>query len=610
MYLEKIQGPEDVKKLNMNQLKALSAEIRERLIKTVSKNGGHLASNLGVVELTVGLHYVFNSPDDSVIFDVGHQCYVHKLLTGRADSFDSIRTENGLSGFMNPKESSHDPVYTGHSSTAISAACGIAEFNRLKSNGNYAIAVVGDGAFTGGMTFEALNNSGQGKQRLIVILNDNKMSISENVGTFAHHLARIRIGQKYITVKRCINNLLSAIPLVGSWLVKATSKVKSAIKSALYSSNYFESMGFDYYGPVDGNNIEDVIRVLEAAKDAKNPVLVHAFTVKGKGFAFAEQSPTSYHGVSSFDSEVGISLSEDSFSYEFGKAICALAEKDEKVYAVTAAMTEGTGLTDFRAKYPNRFSDVGIAEQHAVTYSCGLASKGILPVFAVYSSFLQRGYDQLIHDAAIANLDLTLCIDRAGIVGEDGVSHQGVFDVAFLNTIPNVGVYSPSYYDEIAFMLEKALYHNGVDAVRYPRGKQPKRPSWYEYTDCDYVIHKINMNTVVVTYGRLFGNIAEACDKAGVSVCKINRIKPLPDGLVDELMGYERIFFYEEGVRSGGVGEAIGAHLAENGFSGEYRICAIDEGFVLHMPTDSAFCKYGFDVKSIYNTVTGDTFEQ
>ncbi len=615
MYLEKIQGPQDLKKLNMNQLKVLSNEIREELIKTVSKNGGHLASNLGVVELTIGLHYVFDSPDDSIIFDVGHQCYVHKLLTGRADRFDTIRKENGLSGFMNPKESEHDPVFTGHSSTAISAACGIAEFNRLDGNDNYSIAVVGDGAFTGGMTFEALNNSGQGNERLIVILNDNKMSISENVGSFAHHLARIRIGQRYITVKRCINNFTGSIPLIGKWLVKVISKIKTTVKnllysSNLYSSNYFESMGYHYCGPVDGNSIEDVIRVLEAAKMTNKPALVHAFTVKGKGFAFAEESPTSYHGVSSFDSEVGVSLSEDSFSFEFGKALCDLAEKDERIYAVTAAMTEGTGLTEYRSKYPKRFCDVGIAEQHAVTYSCGLAHMGMLPVFAVYSSFLQRGYDQIIHDAAIADVDLTLCIDRAGIVGEDGVTHQGVFDVAFLNTVPNVHIHAPSYYDEVSLMLKKALYRNGVDAVRYPRGKQPSRPDWYETSDRDYTLHKVSEKAVVVTYGRLFGNVAAACDKACVSVCKINRVKPLPEGLVDELKAYDKIFFYEEGVRAGGVAEAIGARLAESGYKGEYRIFAIDDGFVPHMSTDSAFARYGFDVDSIYNTIMGDNIEQ
>ncbi len=615
MYLEKIQGPQDLKKLNMNQLKVLSGEIREELIKTISKNGGHLASNLGVVELTIGLHYVFDSPDDSIIFDVGHQCYVHKLLTGRADRFDTIRKEDGLSGFMNPNESPHDPVFTGHSSTAISAACGIAEFNRLDGNDNYSIAVVGDGAFTGGMTFEALNNSGQGNERLIVILNDNKMSISENVGSFAHHLARIRIGQRYITVKRCINNFTGSIPLIGNWLVKVISKIKTTVKnllysSNLYSSNYFESMGYHYCGPIDGNSIEDVIRVLEAAKLTNKPALVHAFTVKGKGFAFAEESPTSYHGVSSFDSEVGISLSEDSFSYEFGKAICSFAEKDNRVYAVTAAMTEGTGLTEYRSLYPKRFCDVGIAEQHAVTYCCGLASKGMLPVFAVYSSFLQRGYDQIIHDAAIGNVDLTLCIDRAGIVGEDGVTHQGVFDVAFLNTVPNVTIYAPSYYDELSAMLEKALYRKGVDAVRYPRGKQPARPDWYEYTDCDYAIHRQSEKKVVVTYGRLFGNVAAACERAGVSVCKLNRVKPIPDRLIDELMTFDTVIFYEEGVRSGGVAETIGARLVEAKFSGDYRIFAIDDGFVPHMTTDSAFAKYGFDVDSIYNLVTGDFFEQ
>lgn len=610
MYLEKIHGPQDVKKLNMDQLKVLSGEIRERLIQTISKNGGHLASNLGIVELTIGLHYVFDSPEDSIIFDVGHQSYVHKLLTGRADRFDTIRKENGLSGFMNPRESVHDPVITGHSSTAISAACGIAEANRLAGNEHYSIAVVGDGAFTGGMTFEALNNSGQGKDRLIVILNDNKMSISENVGSLAHHLSKIRIGPHYIAFKRYLTHFTGKIPLVGKPCVKIFSKFKSTLKNVIYSTNYFESMGYYYYGPIDGNSIEDVIRVLEAAKHTTRPVLVHAFTVKGKGFVFAEKSPTSYHGVSSFDSEVGISLSEDSFSYEFGKTLCDLAARDKDIYAVTAAMAEGTGLSEFRCRYPERFSDVGIAEQHAVTYCCGLASKGLRPVFAVYSSFLQRGYDQLIHDAAIANYDLTLCIDRAGIVGEDGVTHQGVFDVAFLNTVPDVTVYAPSYYQELSDMLKKAMYEKGVSAVRYPRGKEPAKPDWYERTDRDYVMHRKSESTVVVTYGRLFGNVAQACDAAGVSVCKLNRIKPIPPACIEELMSFDTVLFYEEGIRAGGVAEAVGAQLMEKHFRGNYRIFAIENGFIPHMTTESAFSKLGFDAESILKTISGDPIEQ
>lgn len=609
MLLEHIKSPQDVKRLNSDQLKQLTDEIRAQLIATVSQNGGHLASNLGVVELTVGLHYVFDSPKDSILFDVGHQCYVHKLLTGRYDRFHTIRKQGGLSGFMNPDESEHDPVITGHSSAVLSAACGIAEGNRLLDDLHHTIAVVGDGAFTGGMTFEALNNSGQGKDHLIVILNDNKMSISENVGSFAHHLAKIRIGERYISFKRRLNSVNSRIPLIGNAITRIASKIKTVLKNALYSSNYFESMGYYYMGPIDGNSIDDVIRTLRAAKDIKKPVLIHAFTVKGKGFAFAEQSPTSYHGVSQFDSEVGVSLCDDSFSSEFGKALCELARKDKSVLAVTAAMTEGTGLSAFKQEFPDRLYDVGIAEEHAVTYCCGLSKKGFHPVFAVYSSFLQRGYDQLIHDAALGKANLTVAIDRAGIVGEDGATHQGLFDVPFLNTIPFVTVDAPAYYDELSVMLSNSLYQPGLSVVRYPRGKQPEHPSWYSYSGEDFTLHRTDDSRIAVTYGRLFGNLALACEKTGVSLAKINRIKPFPTELVQQLVTFDTIWFFEEGNRAGGIGEKLATLLLENHYQGAYHLIAVDEGFVEHMPVESAFVRYGFDVNSMVKRMSGGEHE-
>lgn len=604
MLLENIKSPKDVKQLSPEQLRQLAEEIRAQLIDTVSHNGGHLASNLGVVELTIGLHYVFDSPKDSLLFDVGHQCYVHKLLTGRYDRFSTIRKQGGLSGFMNPDESEHDPVISGHSSAALSAACGIAEAKRLLQDPHYTIAVVGDGAFTGGMTFEALNNSGQGNDHLIVILNDNKMSISENVGSLAHHLAKIRIGERYISFKRHLNSFNSHIPVIGNAMTRMASKIKTVIKNALYSSNYFESMGYYYMGPIDGNSIDDVVRTLRAAQSVKKPVLIHAFTVKGKGFPFAEQSPTSYHGVSQFDSEVGVSLCGDSFSSEFGQAMCDLARQDDSVLAVTAAMAEGTGLSEFRDRFPDRFYDVGIAEEHAVTYCCGLSKKGFHPVFAVYSSFLQRGYDQLIHDAALGKANLTLAIDRAGIVGEDGATHQGLFDVPFLNTIPHVRIHCPAYYEELQAMLADSIQQPGVSVVRYPRGKQPERPSWYRYEGETFTLRVTDSSRIAVTYGRLFGNLWQACEKTGVSIAKINCVKPFPDELVEKLLSFDTIWFYEEGNRSGGVGEKLACALMERHYHGNYRLIAVEEGFVEHMPVESAFCRFGFDVPSMVNVMS------
>ncbi len=604
--LESIKSPKDLKQLNKEQLTSLCAEIRDKLISTVSANGGHLASNLGIVELTVAVHTVFDSPNDSILFDVGHQCYVHKLLTGRYEKFDTIRKENGLSGFMSPSESEHDAFVSGHSSNSVSAACGIAKANALSGNDNYVVPIVGDGAMTGGMIFEALNNSGRNKEKLIVILNDNKMSISKNVGSLTRHLTAIRTGRRYIHAKANLRSALQKIPFVGNGINKFLFGVKQLLKGALYNCNYFESLGYYYLGPIDGNNIQAVIRALRSAKDISRPVVVHVNTVKGFGYTPAEKNPTSYHGVSHFDVDAGYSANSDCYSNVFGEALCKLARKDDKICAITAAMTEGTGLTKFRDEFKSRFFDVGIAEQHAVTYAAGLASKGYKPVFAVYSSFLQRGYDQLVHDVAICDYNVTFAIDRAGIVGSDGVTHQGIFDVAFLNTIPNIRVYSPSGYDELKFYLERALNEKGACAVRYSRGNEGYRPDWSSDSFADYSLHIGEDNaTVAVTYGNLFCNVAKAADKGGFSVCKINRIKPLPNGIIHQLMKFNKVVFFEEGIRQGGLADIIGSKLIESGYKGQYMVKAVEE-FVAHCEVSSAYKKYGFDVDSILDTMNGD----
>ncbi len=604
--LENIKSPSDLKQLNTEQLNALCAEIREKLINTVSANGGHLASNLGIVELTVGIHMVFDSPNDSILFDVGHQCYVHKLLTGRYAEFDTIRKENGLSGFMSPSESEHDAFISGHSSNSISAACGIAKANSLMGNSNYVIPIVGDGAITGGMTFEALNNSGRGKEKLIVILNDNKMSISKNVGSLARHLTAIRTGRRYIHAKESLRTAVKKIPVFGNKISKALFALKQILKGALYNCNYFESLGYYYLGPIDGNNIQSVIRALNSAKDISRPVIVHAITVKGNGYTPAEKNPTSYHGVSHFDIDAGYSANEDCYSNVFGQTLCELARKDDKICAVTAAMTEGTGLTKFKEEFKSRFFDVGIAEQHAVTYCAGLASKGFKPVFAVYSSFLQRGYDQLIHDVAICNYNVTFAIDRAGIVGSDGVTHQGIFDVAFLNTVPNISVYSPSDYRELKCCLERAVNEQGASAVRYPRGNEGYKPSWLSESYSDYSLHiGKNSSVAAVTYGNLFSNVAAAADKGEFSVCKLNRIKPLPNGLIHQLAKFDKIVIFEEGIKTGGIAEQLSSALMESGYKGSCQIKALN-GFVPHCEVPSAYRRYGFDVASILKTMNED----
>lgn len=610
MYLENIHSPKDLKKLNIEQLNILCAEIRERLIDTVSKNGGHLASNLGVVELTVAIHYLFDSPNDSIVFDVGHQSYVHKLLTGRCDSFSTIRKKGGLSGFMYPPESEHDAFVSGHSSNSVSAAFGIACANSLDGNDNYTISVVGDGAMTGGMIFEALNNSGREKDKLIVVLNDNQMSISKNVGSLARHLSNMRIGKNYLKTKRGIRNLFDKIPVVGGPLNKILIKLKQSLKSLVYNSNYFESLGFHYLGPINGNDISAAIKALEAAKTLNRPIVLHAITTKGIGYLPAEKNPTSYHGVSHFDINEGLAEPKNSFSFVFGEAICDLANKDDKVCAITAAMTEGTGLTDFKKRFNNRFYDVGIAEQHAVTFSAGLASKGYKPVFAVYSSFLQRAYDQLVHDVSVCNYNVTIAVDRAGIVGDDGVTHQGIFDVAFLNSIPKIEVASPCYFDELKYCINYAVNTDGPMCVRYPRGGEGYRPEWYT-ADCykkDFVFSSVESDTLLITYGKLFSNVSKAADELKCVVCKINRIKPIPEDVFNDINRFKKIVFYEEGIANGGVASIFGSMLLECGYTGSYTIKAIDD-FVPHSTVDEAYKELGFDVDSIIDFVNGDNFE-
>ncbi len=602
-FLNTISSPDDVKKLNIEELSALCAEIRDCMINTISHNGGHLASNLGVVELTVALHKVFDSPKDSILFDVGHQSYVHKLLTGRFNRFSTIRQKDGLSGFMRPDESEHDPFITGHSSNSISASYGIYKAKSLLGEGGFAVTVIGDGAMTGGMIYEALNNAGYGHRNFIVVLNDNKMSISRNVGSFARQLTVLRSKKSYHTFKHNLKKFLDSIPLIGKSVSEKLFKSKTMLKNAIYKSNLFESMGFNYLGPVDGHNLDALINIFNIAKNENRPVFIHTITTKGKGYSFAENSPQSYHGVSAFDIEVGASNnSKHTFSDTAGETLCALAENDNKVCAITAAMTDGTGLTAFSKKYRNRFFDVGIAEEHASTFSAGLAIKGMKPYFVVYSSFLQRAYDQIVHDIATLSLPVRLCIDRAGIVGEDGETHQGVFDVAFLSTIPGMTIYSPSFYNELNAILRKSLNFNSPVAIRYPRGGECKDIK-YNVTDNDFDIFGEGDN-LIITYGRIFANAIKAKEKLdNTAVLKLNKIYPLSDSLLDTVKKYKKIFFFEEGIKKGGIAEQLGSKLIENKVYIDYNIHAIDNTFVPSMKVESAFKKFGFDTDSIIDSV-------
>ena len=606
--LKKVNTPSDLKDLSYPELDQLCAEIREMMVETVSKNGGHLASNLGIVELTVAIHKVFRSPNDQIVFDVGHQAYVHKILTGRKDGFDKLRKENGISGFTRPDESEHDIFYSGHSSTSVSSAFGLAIANKLKNNKNHVIAVCGDGAFTGGLVFEGMNNAGRNKSKLIVILNDNEMSISKNVGSIAKYLAVVRSKPEYEKFKSRTEKVIGKIPLIGRHLTRFIYKIKTALKNFIYKSTMFEDMGFRYMGPIDGHNIEKLCDALESAKMIRSPVLLHVKTTKGKGYDFAEQQPSEFHGISKFDINTGEPLNTgESFSEVFGNYMCDVASKDKRICAITAAMTLGTGLKRFSEEYPDRFFDVGIAEQHAVTFASGLSKNGMLPVFAVYSTFLQRSYDQIIHDGALQKSRFIIAIDRAGFVGEDGESHQGLFDVPFLNTVPDIEVYSPSSFEELKSNFNTCLYHSDkLCAIRYPRGSQSELPDDFRSSFNTFDVYgDKNAENYIVTYGRIFSHAVKAVSELNekynnsFSVLKLNRIKPIDKRVVETLSGCKRIFFFEESIKSGGTGEKLLSLLSENDVKAEYRLVAVDNEFVKSASVDRQFEVYHLDTNGM-----------
>ena len=609
ILLEKIHSPEDLKSLSRQELDQLCEEMRELIIRTVSNNGGHLASNLGVVELAVAIGLAFQPDRDGIVWDVGHQSYPYKLLTGRYGAFHTLRQEDGLSGFPNREESSYDHFTSGHSSTSISSALGLSEANHLQQKEGHVVAVIGDGALTGGLAFEGLNNAGQLRRNLIVILNDNTMSISKNVGSLARYLSHMRTRPGYIKAKSNVEDALRRLPLIGRPIAVLMRRVKRNLKKMLYSSNIFTDLGFAYYGPFDGHNIRELTETLESAKLLHKPVLLHVRTYKGKGYQYAEQSPTRYHGLSGFDVDTGDTGEKaQSFSDVLGQTLCELAERDSRICAVTAAMAEGTGLSEFRRRFRGRFYDVGIAEEHAVTFAGGLAAGGMRPVFAVYSTFLQRGYDQLIHDVALQNTQVLLAIDRAGVVGEDGKTHQGLFDTAFLQTIPGTVLYSPAYFQELREQLVfLSRLSSGLCAIRYPRGKELYKPAWFRDTAEPFSVYGEGA-LCGVTYGRIFSFAAEAAECLrkqgyGVRVLKLNRIIPIAPAAIAQSLDCKHIFFFEEGIRQGGIGEHFGSMLLEAGYTGGYTLKAVDNPFVSHAPMFRALEHLGLSAKGIEGTV-------
>lgn len=603
----KLNLPDDLKKFSYDECRILCKEIRDTLIKTVSQNGGHLSSNLGTVELSLALHRVFSSPKDKIVWDVGHQSYTHKILTGRLKDFKTLRKENGLSGFCKPSESEHDAFVSGHSSNSVSAALGIATAMKLNGDDHHTIAVIGDGAATGGLSFEGFNNAGKSNTNLIVVLNYNEMSISKNVGAIAKYLSNFRTKESYKRTKTIVERALDSIPVIGQPIKKTLKFSKDTIKNSIFRTTLFEDLGFEFVGPVDGHNLKELENALKKAKDINRPVVVQVNTIKGKGYAPAENNPGEYHGIGSFELKTGNpDVSKcDSFSTVFGCELSRLADGDNSICAITAAMKYGTGLDKFAKAHMDRFFDVGIAEGHALTFAGGLSSMGKTPVFAVYSTFLQRGYDQIIHDLAISNAHIVIGVDRAGVVGEDGVTHQGIFDVSFLSTMPNVTIYSPSNYEELKECLSKGIYKDkGIVAVRYPRGNEKNCSLKKDYISTDYELYENGSNALVITYGRLFNEVSYAFDKLkdvgkNIDVLKLINLSSVDKEIIDKIKSYKKVYFFEEGYYNGSVSQRLKNEI--NNLD-----CTAIYDFVPQASVEATLEKLGLSGNEIYKKLSSE----
>ena len=620
--LKQIHSTEDIKKLDERELKYLCKELRKFLLQKVSKTGGHLASNLGVVELTVALEYCFDLPKDKIVWDVGHQAYIHKILTGRKDRFDTLRQLDGLSGFPKPKESDCDAFAAGHSSTSISAALGLAKARDLTGGEEHVVAVIGDGSMTGGLAYEALNNAGRDSTRLIVILNDNQMSIDTNVGAMSRHLNNLRTSDGYRGWKEAVKQFREHVPVIGEKTYRALKYVRDNAKWLLMGDTLlepmggvlFEQLGFKYIGPVDGHDLPEMIQVLRGVKEMNRPVLIHVKTVKGKGYPYAEERPWDYHGVSAFDLKTGKPLSKGgkSWSAVFGDKMVEIGRKNRRVVGITAAMCSGTGFDAFRRAFPKRFFDVAIAEQHGTTFAAGLAKGGVVPVFAVYSSFLQRAYDQLIHDVCMENLHVVFAVDRAGIVGSDGETHQGVFDLSFLSHIPNMTLLSPKNDRELEDMLDFAVNQwNGPIAVRYPRGTaetgfaENRQPLVYGKAE----LIEDGQEIALLAEGHMLKAAAEAAEllKAdGYQPMLVNLrfIKPLDEEML--LLAAEKcgqIVTVEDNLRMGGLGSKVLEFYGERGIQTDVLTLAFPDKYIEQGTQAQLFRRYGLDARGIYQSI-------
>ena len=609
--LDGINSPSDLKKLSYKEKDMLSNEIRTKIINTISKTGGHLASNLGVVELTIALHSVFNTPKDKIVWDVGHQTYVHKILTGRKDEFDTIRQLNGLSGFPKIKESEYDCFNTGHSSTSISAALGMARARDLKNEDNNVIAVIGDGALTGGMALEALDDAGNSKTRLIVVLNDNEMSISKNVGGISRFLTKIRTKKFYKKSNNFVRKILERIPGFGTFVIKLARKIKYSIKQLVIPNMFFEDLGFKYLGPVDGHDIERVEWILNLAKKEKEPVVVHIITKKGKGYKFAEENPDSFHATSSFDIETGksIKVKEKDYSQVFGEKLVELAEKNEKIVAVTAAMADGTGLKEFKKKYPKRFFDVGIAEQHALCMAAGMAKEGFIPVVPIYSSFYQRAFDQVIHDVCMQNLPVVMCVDRAGLVGQDGETHQGIFDLSFFNLIPNITIMAPKDFKELEEMIEFAVNLKAPVVIRYPRGTESKKIKFEKEKKIELGKAEIlsqGKNITIVSIGKMVARAVEVKEKLEkekieAEVINVRFLKPFDEKtIINSIKKTKKVITIEDNTVIGGLASKVQELISNNEESDvQFKAFGLPDTFIEHGKVEELEEKYGLDAKTI-----------
>ena len=613
----KINKPNDIKQIDPKEYKTLAKEIRRFLVNSVSQNGGHLASNLGVVELTMALHIALDLPEDKIVWDVGHQAYTHKILTGRKSDFSTLRKYNGLSGFPKSAESDCDSFNTGHSSTSLSVALGLATANKLNDVDSTVVAVIGDGAMTGGLAFEALNNVSALKRNFIIILNDNNMSISENVGGMSEYFNKIRVGEKYNDFKGDVEKSLNKIPKIGGSLVKTVKNTKDVLKQLVVPGSIFDDLGITYIGPVDGHDIDEMVKIIKSAKKLDHPVLIHTFTKKGYGYKYAVKNPQKYHGVEPFDKKTGEILAKSkpkTYTDIFSEKICEIASEDKDIIAITAAMPDGTGLSKFKELYPDRFFDVGIAEEHAVTFAAGLAKAGKKPYVAIYSSFYQRAYDQIIHDVCLSNLPVRLMIDRAGLVGRDGETHQGVFDISFLSAIPNLTIISPTNDKELEAAIEFSKDFDKPLAIRYSRGKAYTEDFDGSHEFTSVVNGKTHYNSRILIDGDevaliAVGNIVECAAEAvmllretGISAKLIDArfVKPVDYDMVNNLANkFKYIFTLEEGIKRGGYGENVNSILTDNNYKGLFRSIAIDDMFVPQGSVAHLRKKLGLDSRQI-----------